>query len=110
MRDGNNQKFAASGGVGLISSRLTLEGPIVQDKVSYIISGRRSYADLVAKALDIIPNDAGLYFYDFNAKVNYKINDHNRLYLSGYFGRDDFGFEDFGMSWGNATGTIRLNP
>ncbi len=109
MRDGNNQNFAVSGGLGLISSRLTLEGPIIKDKMSFIISGRRSYADLVAKGVNELDDDAKLYFYDLNAKVNYKINDENRIYLSGYFGQDDFGFEDAGMSWGNATGTLRWN-
>lgn len=109
MRDGNNQKFTATGGLGLISSRLTLEGPIVSDKSSFIISGRRSYLDLVAKGADIVDNAAKLYFYDLNAKVNYKINDENRIYLSGYFGQDDFGFEDVGMGWGNSTATLRWN-
>ncbi len=109
MKDGNNQNFSASGGVGLISSRLTLEGPIVKDKMSFIVSGRRSYADLIGKAAGYFDDDMNLYFYDLNAKVNYKINDNNRLYLSGYFGQDDFGFEEMGMGWGNATGTLRWN-
>lgn len=109
MRDGNTQKFAGSGGLGLISSRLTLEGPILDDKMSFIVSGRRSYADIAAKGAQIIDDAATLYFYDLNTKINYRINDENRLYLSGYFGKDDFGYEDFGMSWGNATGTLRWN-
>ena len=109
MKVGNNQKFSASGGIGLISSRLTLEGPIIKDKMSFIVSGRRSYADLVAKSVGIFDNDMSMYFYDINAKLNYKINDKNRVFLSGYFGQDDFGFESMGMSWGNTTGTLRWN-
>ena len=96
MKDGNNQRFAGSGGIGLISSRLTLEGPIVKDKSSFIISGRRSYADLIAVGTGLLENGTSLYFYDLNAKINYRINDNNRLFLSGYFGKDDFGFEEFG--------------
>ncbi|MGB5600581.1 MAG: TonB-dependent receptor, partial [Thiothrix litoralis] len=109
MKDGNNQNFSASGGIGLISSRLTLEGPIIKDKMSFIVSGRRSYADLVGKAAGFLSNDMTLYFYDLNAKLNYTVNDKNRIYLSGYFGKDDFGFGNMGMSWGNSTGTVRWN-
>lgn len=109
MKDGNNQKFAASGGIGLISTRLAIEGPIIKDKVSYIISGRRSYADLVARSVGMFESDMSLYFYDLNAKINYKINDKNRIFLSGYFGQDAFGFGDMGMDWGNITGTLRWN-
>jgi outer membrane receptor for ferrienterochelin and colicin len=109
MKDGNNQKFSASGGIGLISSRLTIEGPIIKDKMSFIVSGRRSYADLVAKSAGFFDDDMNMYFYDLNAKMNYKINDKNRIFLSGYFGKDDFGFEDMGMDWGNTTGTLRWN-
>ncbi len=109
MRDGNMKEFAASGGIGLISSRLTLEGPIAKDKASFIISGRRSYADILAKGSGIIDSGTDLYFYDINAKINYKLNDNNRIFLSGYFGKDDFGFDEFGMDWGNTTGTLRWN-
>lgn len=109
MKDGNNQNFSASGGIGLISSRLTLEGPIIKDKMSFIVSGRRSYADLAGKAIGVLDDDMSLYFYDLNAKLNYKINDKNRIFLSGYFGQDDFGFGDMGMSWGNSTGSLRWN-
>jgi hypothetical protein len=109
MKDGNNQNFAVSGGIGLISSRLTVEGPIVKDKSSFIISGRRSYADLVAKGFNLIDDDIDLYFYDLNAKFNYKLNDKNRIFISGYFGKDDFGFEETGLDWGNTTGTFRWN-
>lgn len=109
MKDGNNQKFSASGGLGLISSRLTVEGPIIKDKMSFIVSGRRSYADLVAKSVGFFDDDMNMYFYDLNAKMNYKINDKNRVFLSGYFGKDEFGFGDMGMNWGNTTGTLRWN-
>lgn len=111
MRDGNNKKFGMSGGIGLISSRLTIEAPIVKDKGSFIISGRRSYADLFLK-LSKKENikDTKLYFYDLNAKANYQITNKDRLFLSGYFGRDNLGFSDvFGVDWGNATGTLRWN-
>jgi hypothetical protein len=111
MKDGNSKNFAASGGIGSISSRLTLEGPIIKDKASYIISGRRTYADLFLKlSPDEAINSNTLYFYDLNAKVNYKINDKNRIFLSGYFGKDVFGFDDvFGLNWGNTTTTFRWN-
>ena len=111
MRDGNNKKFGASGGIGLISSRLTIEGPIVKDKGSFIISGRRSYADLFLKLQkDETLRDTKLFFYDLNAKANYRITKKDRIFLSGYFGRDEFGLGDnFGFSWGNATGTLRWN-
>lgn len=109
MRDGNSQKLVATGGLGLISSRLTVEGPIVNDKSSFILSGRRSYLDLVAKGADLVDNAAKLYFYDLNAKIYYKIDDENRIYLSSYFGQDDFGFGEVGMGWGNTTTTLRWN-
>ena len=111
MRDGNNKKFGASGGLGLISSRLTLETPIVKDKGSVIISGRRSYADLFLKLQsDEALKDTKLFFYDLNAKANYRISEKDRLFISGYFGRDKFELGDaFGFSWGNATGTVRWN-
>ena len=111
MKDGNSKKFGASGGLGVISSRLTLEGPIVKDKGSFVVSGRRSYADLFLKlSPDEDLRDSKLYFYDLNLKANYKINDKNRVYLSGYFGRDVLGVgETFGFNWGNATGTLRWN-
>lgn len=112
MRDGNNKGFGASGGLGLISSRLTVEGPIVRNRGSFIISGRRSYADLflgLAKNQDV-PDDTKLFFYDLNAKANFRITDKDRIFLSGYFGRDRFQLGDiFGFSWGNATGTLRWN-
>ncbi|MBK0403033.1 TonB-dependent receptor [Adhaeribacter sp. BT258] len=111
MNDGNNQKFGVSGGIGLISSRLSLEGPIVKDKGSFMISARRSYADIFLKlSSDSSIRDSQLYFYDINAKANYRLNENNRLYLSGYFGKDMLGFRKlFGFDWGNATGTLRWN-
>ncbi len=113
MNNGNKKNFNITGGVGLISTRLTVEGPIIKDKMSFIVSGRRTYADIVAKAAfsdDVVPNDLSLYFYDLNAKLNYSINDKNRVFLSGYFGSDVFGFSDqIGTDWGNTTGTIRWN-
>lgn len=111
MNDGNQNRFNAKGGIGLISSRLTVEAPVVKDKSSFIISGRRTYADVFLK----LSRDSGLrqstlYFYDLNAKFNYKINENNRIFVSGYFGRDNFGFSDiFRFNWGNATGTLRWN-
>lgn len=111
MRDGNNKKFQASGGLGLISSRLTLEAPIVKEKGSFIVSGRRSYLDMFLKlSNDPQINSTSLYFYDLNAKANYKITDKDRIFVSGYFGKDVFGFaQEFGFDWGNATGTVRWN-
>jgi hypothetical protein len=111
MRDGNKKKFGMSGGIGLISSRLTVEAPIVKDKGSFIVSGRRSYADLFLKlSKDTSINQTQLFFYDLNAKANYRLGDKDRIFLSGYFGRDVLGINDaFGFNWGNATGTIRWN-
>ncbi len=111
MKEGNNRDFGASGGIGLISSRLAVEGPIVKEKGSFIVSGRRTYIDAFLKlSSDESLNSSSLYFYDLNAKANYKISDKDRIFLSGYFGRDNFGFGDeFGFDWGNATGTLRWN-
>lgn len=111
MKDGNAKRFGASGGIGLISSKLTLEAPIVKDKGSFVISGRRTYADVFLKLSNNEDlQNTTLYFYDLNMKANYQITDKDRVYLSGYFGRDRFGFDDeFGFSWGNATGTVRWN-
>lgn len=109
MKDGNNQDYDVTGGIGLISSRLSVEGPIQKDKSSFMISGRRTYADLFLKASEDF-KDSRLYFYDLNAKANYQINENNRIYLSGYFGRDVLGFGDtFGTDWGNTTATLRWN-
>lgn len=111
MKDGNSKDFGVSGGIGLIASNLAVEGPIVKDKGSFMVTGRRTYADLFLKlSSDEQLNSSSLYFYDLNAKANYRFSDKDRVFLSGYFGRDNFGFgDDFGFDWGNATGTIRWN-
>ena len=111
MNDGNDKKFGVSGGIGLISSRLTVEGPLITDKGSFIVSARRTYADLFLKlSKDTTLNQAQLYFYDINAKANYKLDDKNRIFLSGYFGKDVLGLGNtFGINWGNSTGTLRWN-
>lgn len=125
MREGNMKKFEGQGGIGLIASRLTLEGPIKKNKSSFIISGRRTYLDLFTPAVNKklsadqqIPN---YFFYDFNAKLNFILGDKDRIYMSGYFGQDklkiDFGSDDGGelanssydLKWGNITGTVRWN-
>lgn len=109
MKDGNKQQFEANGSLGLISSKLSLEGPMVKDKGSFFISGRRTYADLFLQ-LDEKYKGTQLFFYDLNAKANYRVGEKDVLYLSGYFGRDELGLEDlFGLNWGNATGTLRWN-
>ena len=109
MKEGNNKNYAINGGLGLISSRLSVEGPIQEDKSSFILSGRRTYADFFLKATDKFKDNI-LYFYDFNAKANYKIDEKNRIYFSGYFGRDELGLgSSFRINWGNKTGTIRWN-
>ncbi len=111
MKEGNNQTLGFSGGIGLISSRLTIEAPIVKDKGSFLISGRRTYADLILKlSSDEKLNNTELYFYDLNLKANYKLGESDRMYLSGYLGRDVLGYSDqFGFDWGNYTGTLRWN-
>jgi hypothetical protein len=111
MKDGNSKKFNASGGIGLISSRLALEAPIVKDRGSFIVSGRRTYADVFLKLSNNEDlSNSILYFYDLNAKANYKLCEDDRIYISGYFGRDKFGFSDvFGFDWGNTTTTVRWN-
>ncbi|SEW40560.1 Outer membrane receptor proteins, mostly Fe transport [Chitinophaga sp. YR573] len=111
MNDGNNQDYSVSGGIGLISAKLNVEGPIQKDKSSFLITGRRTYADVFLKASpDSSVNKSKLYFYDLNAKMSYELGDHDRLYISGYFGKDRLGFGDqFGINWGNTTGTVRWN-
>ena len=114
MKDGNSKEFGVSGGIGILSSRLTLEGPIQKGKSSFMISGRRSYFDLFFPFSSTIPSGASAYFYDLNIKLNYEFSAKDRLYLSGYFGRDALSFGSssaltFGTSWGNTSGTIRWN-
>ncbi|PXW09798.1 MULTISPECIES: TonB-dependent receptor [Chryseobacterium] len=109
MKDGNNKAYNVNGGIGLISSRLSVEGPIQKEKSSFIVSGRRTYADLFLKTNKDY-KDNKLYFYDLNLKANYQINENNRIYLSGYFGRDVLGLGDtFNTDWGNTTATLRWN-
>lgn len=111
MKEGNSREFSGQGGIGLISSRLTLEGPIIEDKVSFVVSARRSYVDLFFpffnnEALD----DAKIYFYDLNAKLNYRINQNNRIFVSAYLGDDIMRFsKEFGTSYGNKTLSFRYN-
>ena len=109
-KDGNSQRFSGTGGIGLIASRLTLEGPIVKNKSSFIVSGRRTYADMFLKlSNDPSLRNTDLYFYDLNAKLNYRIDDNNRVLLSGYLGRDNLSTDYMGMSFGNRTATLRWN-
>jgi len=111
MNDGNNQDYNVSGGLGLISAKLNVEGPIQKDKSSFLVTGRRTYVDMFLKlSKDSSVSNNTLYFYDLNAKMNYQLGDKDRLYLSGYFGKDVLGVgKTFGIDWGNATGTLRWN-
>jgi hypothetical protein len=122
MNDGNKQKFSGEAGIGLISSRLVLEGPIKKDTASFLISARRTYIDALIMPFMNEEGKAGYYFYDLNAKLNYDFSPKNKLYLSGYFGRDKFYVttRDYydndnnyqskaGLYWQNATGTLRWN-
>ena len=121
LREGDRQHYVATGGIGLISSRLTYEGPINKGKGSFIVSGRRTYFDIFTRALNKanegkenyspIPD---YYFYDFNAKANYTLGDKDQVFFTGYLGRDVFGFSstggfNFNFSWGNTIGTLRWN-
>jgi hypothetical protein len=111
MKDGNAKKIDASGGIGLIASRLNVTGPIVKDKGSFMISARRTYADMFLKLIkDTGQGKRTLYFYDFNMKANYKVGKKDKVFLSGYFGRDVLGLgETFSTDWGNKTATLRWN-
>lgn len=109
MKEGNKKKFAMSGGIGAIFSRLTIEAPIKKDKASFLIAGRRSYVDvLAAPFLNESLSGSRFFFYDLTAKVNYKVDDKNRLFLSGYLGKDVFG-AGFAFDWGSQTATARWN-
>ncbi|MFY8089869.1 MAG: TonB-dependent receptor [Chitinophagaceae bacterium] len=109
MNEGNNQKASVSGSLGLISAKLNIEGPIQKNKSSFLITGRRTYAD-VFLTLDEKYKNNQLYFYDLNAKLNYELGKKDKLYLSGYFGKDVLGFNNqFTTNWGNGTGTLRWN-
>ncbi len=111
MKEGNSKKLSGSGGVGLISTRLQLESPFNKGKGSFMVTGRRTYADLFLKfSPDTNINSNVLFFYDFNAKANYRFGKKDRLFLSGYLGRDVFKFRKFfGIDWGNQTVTLRWN-
>jgi hypothetical protein len=106
--DGNNKNFQVQGGLGTLASRLSVQGPIKQDKASFLLSGRVSNIGAYLKAADV---DNGVTFYDLNGKVNWKVNDKNRFFVSGYLGRDKITFDDgeAGFGWGNATATFRWN-
>jgi len=118
MKDGNMRTFQSEGGIGTIASRFSVQGPLKKDKASFILSGRRTYIDMLARPFikkESAFYGSGYYFYDLNAKVNYRFSDKDRLYLSGYFGRDVFDFVnssrsfDIQIPWGNATMTARWN-
>ena len=111
MREGNYKDFEAQGGIGTIFSRLAMEAPIVKDKASFLVAGRRSYIDvLAAPFLSDDLGDTELNFYDLTLKTNYKVGDKDQLFLSGYLGRDVFGFDtQAGFNWGNQTATLRWN-
>lgn len=111
MKEGNNKTFELNGGVGFIFSRLSIEAPIIKDKASFIVAARRSYIDVLAQPfLNEDLDGSALSFYDLTAKTNWTINENNHLFLSGYFGRDNFRFGDAaGFDWGNGTATLRWN-
>ena len=129
MKEGNMKEFHGEGGIGLVASRLTLEGPIKKDKASFIVSGRRTYIDILARPIIQAQTEgdgiAGYYFYDLNGKINYKISDNDRLFVSAYLGddrfylRDKWAYQDgqtnyeyedrAGLNWGNITTALRWN-
>lgn len=111
MKDGNDQQFVVNGGIGLIASRLNLEGPVVKNKGSFIVSARRTYIDaFTGLASDTTVKGSKLYFYDINLKANYTLNDQNRIFISGYFGKDVLHLKNAdGIDWGNSTATFRWN-
>ncbi|HYV90691.1 MAG TPA: TonB-dependent receptor [Chitinophagales bacterium] len=123
MKEGNAKQLVANGSVGLIASKLTVEGPIKNENTSFMISGRRTYIDLLAQPFIIAASNGegtgGYYFWDLNGKINHRFNDRNRLYLSGYFGQDRFYFKDLSggqdeelkghLQWGNVTAVARWN-
>ncbi|MDQ6762213.1 MAG: TonB-dependent receptor [Bacteroidota bacterium] len=118
MKEGNDKNFIVEGGIGLIASRLSIQGPVKKNKASFIVSARRTYVDALVKPFIKKTNafsGSGYYFYDLNAKINYKFSEKDHIYLSGYFGKDKFDFIngkqslDVHIPWGNATGTFRWN-
>jgi hypothetical protein len=111
MDEGNNQTYGFEGGIGLISSRIKADGPLVKGKSSFMISARRTYADIFLKLSgDSTLKGSSLYFYDLNTKLNYQFDDKNTLYLSAYYGQDNIGLKDnFHTNWGNTTASLRWN-
>jgi len=118
MKEGNSNQFQGEGGIGLIASRFSIQGPLKKDKASFILSGRRTYIDALIKPFVKKSSNfygSGYYFYDLNAKANYRFSDKDRLYISGYLGRDVFTFNNKELSfnadipWGNSTATLRWN-
>jgi hypothetical protein len=110
MNDGNNQEYHVGGGIGLIASRLYVEGPIEKGKGSFLVSARRTYADALLSLAGGDFANTQLYFYDINAKANYTLGESDKVFLSGYFGRDKLGLAGtFGIDWGNTTATFRWN-
>ncbi|GAC1426658.1 MAG: TonB-dependent receptor [Flavisolibacter sp.] len=118
MKDGNNKQFHGEGGIGLIASRFSFQGPVIKNKASFIISARRTYIDALTHPFISKTSNfygSGYYFYDLNAKINYSISEKDKLFLSGYFGRDVFTFNNTKQAfsahipWGNSTGTLRWN-
>jgi hypothetical protein len=118
MKEGNMQKTQVDGGIGTVASRLSIQGPVQAEKSSYMLSGRRTYIDMLARPFVSRESSffgSGYYFYDVNAKINYKFSSKDRIFLSGYFGRDVFDFKNKGRSldisipWGNATASLRWN-
>jgi hypothetical protein len=117
MREGNNTQYKYSGGIGLISTRLSAEGPIEKEKSSFLVSARRTYIDILAKPF--LPENIkgnSYYFYDMNLKMNFILGDKDRIFVSGYFGRDILDYQSevnrnvkFNFGWGNSTGTLRWN-
>lgn len=121
LKEGNNQKLSGAGGIGLLASRLTLEGPIQKERSSFVVSARRTYIDLFTRGINRVQQNNGsdtnpipdYFFYDLNAKANFQIGEKDQIFISGYFGRDVFNFTgdvfNFNFDWGNATGTLRWN-
>lgn len=110
LKDGNAKKFGLSGGIGLVSSRLTAEGPLVKDKSSFIVAGRYTYSDAITRTVKLFrESKMRLYFYDLSIKVNHKINNKNQLFLSGYAGADANRFGATNIQWNNTTATVRMN-
>lgn len=110
MKDGNNNKFSGTGGIGTISSRLTLESPVFNDKTTFVLAGRRTYADIfLPLSSDEAVKKSTLYFYDFNAKISHTFSDRDRIFVSAYLGRDVFSSGWMGMDFGNQTITARWN-